>query len=90
MGIMDKFAQGKQMMKMMQQAKALEKELEKERIEVRKGDMVVVVSGTLKILEVWVGGERQEFLEEVLNEALSKAQKKAAKKAMALGNMFGM
>ncbi len=90
MGIIDKLSQGKQMMKMMQQAKALEKELEKERIEVRKGDTMVVVSGTLKVIEMWVNGERQEFLEEVLNEALSKAQKKAAKKAMSLGNMFGM
>ncbi|NOY14681.1 MAG: hypothetical protein GXP43_00485 [bacterium] len=87
---MDKFAQGKKMMKMAQQAKALERELEQEEVEAEKGGIKVLVSGTLKIKEIWMDGEEQELLREVINEALKKAQKKAAKRAMALGSMFGM
>ncbi len=89
MGLMDKFSQGKQMMKMIQQAKALEKELEEETIEVEKGNVKVVVSGTMKIKELVVDGQPQDFLKEVVNDALKKAQKKASKKAAALGNLFG-
>ncbi len=90
MGLMDKFSQGKNMVKMVQQAKALEKELEQEEIRVENGNVQVVVSGTLKIKELSVDNQPQDFLKEVINEAIKKAQKKASKKAMALGNLFGM
>ncbi len=89
MGLMDKFSQGKRMMKMVQQAKALEKELEQETIEVEKGNVKVVVNGTMRVKELIVDGQSQDFLKEIINDALKKAQKKASKKAAALGNLFG-
>ncbi len=90
MGILDKVSQSKKMMQMIKQAKQLEKELDQEEITVTKGNLKIVITGSLKVKELEADCQDTSLLRDLINEAIKKAQKKAAKKAMSLGNMFGM
>ena len=71
--------------KMRQQAKAMQKELEKiETVEERYG-IKVRVNGAQKILYIEIDEEEQSNLVDVINKAMKNVQKKAAKKMMEMG-----
>ncbi len=70
---------------MRQQAKALQKELEKITETVEERDIKVKVSGDQKVLYVKVDGDEREDIADVINKAMKKVQKKAAKKMMEMG-----
>ena len=81
----DKVKQVGELNKMRQQAKALQKELEKIKETEEKGDYKIGVSGDQKILFIQVNGEDQKELADLINKAMKNVQKKAAKKMMEMG-----
>ena len=81
----DKVKQIGELNKMRQQAKALQKELEKIKETEEKGDYMVGVSGDQKVLFIKVDGEDQKELVDLINKAMKNVQKKAAKKMMDMG-----
>lgn len=70
---------------MRQQAKALQKELEKITESVEDGDIEVKVSGDQKVVYMKVDGEERQDIVDTINKAMKKVQKKAAKKMMEMG-----
>jgi len=81
----DKLQQGKELIKMRQQAKALQKELEKiEHVEEGRG-MKVKVNGTQNIVYVEIDGDQKEDLVDLINKAMKNVQKKSAKKMLEMG-----
>ena len=83
--VFDKFKQVGELNKMRQQAKQLQRELEKIKERLEKGRYKVVVSGDQKVDYIEIDGEEQKELVEVINSAMKKVQKKAAKKMMEMG-----
>ncbi|MGB6838965.1 MAG: YbaB/EbfC family nucleoid-associated protein [Microgenomates group bacterium] len=81
----DKFKQLGELNKMRQQAKALQKELEKITESVEDGDIEVKVSGDQKVVYMKVDGEERQDIVDTINKAMKKVQKKAAKKMMEMG-----
>ena len=81
----DKVKQIGELNKMRQQAKALQKELEKIKETEEKGDYMDGVSGEQKVLFIKVDGEDQKELVDLINKAMKNVQKKAAKKMMDMG-----
>lgn len=80
-----KFKQGKDLLKMRQQAKELQRELEKVTETVERGGIEVKVSGDQKVVYMKVDGEEREDIVETINKAMKKVQKKAAKKMLEMG-----
>jgi len=83
--VFDKFKQGKELLKMRQQAKELQRELEKVTETLESGDIKVKVSGDQKIVYIKVGEEERRDLVEAINKAMKRVQKKAAKKMLEMG-----
>jgi DNA-binding protein YbaB len=81
----DKFKQLGQLSKIRQQAKALQKELEKIKQSEERNGMKVVVTGDQKISYIEIDGEEKKDLTELINKAIKRVQKKAAKKMMEMG-----
>ena len=81
----DKVQQGKQLLKMRQQAKVLQKELEKIEHTEERGNMKVKVNGSQNVVYIEVDSEEQEKLVDLINKAMKNVQKKAAKKMMEMG-----
>lgn len=85
----NKLQQGKDLLKMRQQAKQLQKELEKiEQVEER-GTMKVKVNGAQQIVYIEMDGEEQGELNDLINKAFKNVQKKSAKKMMEMGGGLG-
>lgn len=81
----NKLQQGKQLLKMRQQAKALQKELEQiELVEEGRG-IKVKVNGAQNVIYIEVDGEDKRDLVEMINKAMKNVQKKSAKKMMEMG-----
>ena len=81
----NKIQQGKDLIKMRQQAKALQKELEKiELVEESKG-MRVKVNGAQQVLYIEIDGEEQKDLADLINKAMKNVQKQSAQKMMEMG-----
>lgn len=81
----DKLQQGKELIKMRQQAKALQKELEKiEHVE-EGGGMKIKVNGTQNLVYIKMDDEERDDLVNLINKAMKNVQKKAAKKMMEMG-----
>lgn len=81
----DKFKQGKDLLKLRNQAKQLQAELEKiEHVE-EKGKIRIKVNGAQQVTYVEVNGEEDRDLKELINKAMKEVQKKAAKKMMEMG-----
>ena len=81
----DKFKQLGNLNKMRQEAKALQKELEKEIESYEKGDIRVKVNGAQEILYLEIDGEDRSDIVEVINKAMKRVQKKSAKKMLEMG-----
>ncbi|OGM26252.1 hypothetical protein A2962_04420 [Candidatus Woesebacteria bacterium RIFCSPLOWO2_01_FULL_39_61] len=81
----DKLKQAKDLLKLRQQAKQLQQELEKiEHVEER-GGIKVKVNGSQSVTYLEIDGEEKMELTEVINKAMKEVQKKAAKKMMEMG-----
>ena len=85
----DKIKQLGELNKMRQQAKALQKELEKITETFEKGGVMVKVSGDQKVLFLKIDGEEREDIVDAINKAMKVVQKKAAKKMMEMGGGLG-
>lgn len=81
----DKIKQLGELNKMRQQAKALQKELEKITESVEDDGIEVKVSGDQKVVYMKVNGEERQDIVDTINKAMKKVQKKAAKKMMEMG-----
>jgi DNA-binding protein YbaB len=85
----DKVRQGKELLKLRQQAKKLQDEMEQISHMEEDGDIKVVVNGTQSLISLEISGEDQEKLVKVINKAMKEVQKKAAKKMMEQGGGLG-
>ena len=85
----DKIKQGKDLLKLRQQAKRLQDELQQISHVEEDGDVKVVVDGTQNLISLRVDGEDQERIIRVINKAMKEVQKKAAKKMMEQGGGLG-
>ncbi len=80
-----KLQQGKQLLKMRQQAKVLQKELELiEHVE-ESGGMKVKVNGAQNVVYIEINGEDRDDLVDLINKAMKNVQKKSAKKMLEMG-----
>lgn len=85
----DKVKQGRELLKLRQQAKKLQSELEEISHVEEDGDIKVIVDGTQSLLGLEVDGEEQDKIVRVINKAMKEVQKKAAKKMMEQGGGLG-
>ncbi len=89
MALGGKFGQLKQLNQMRQQAKALQKELEKEEEVYESRGIKVKVNGAQQIIYLEVDGEDRDDIVDTINKAMKNVQKKAAKKMMEMGGGLG-
>ena len=87
--MMNPFSQLGELKKMRDQAMAIQKELQKEELEIEKNGVVVVISGDQKIKEIQSNGRSDEDIREAVNEAIKKSQEVAAKKLQQMGGGLG-
>jgi len=81
----DKLKQAKDLLKLRQQAKELQNELEKiEHVEER-GNIKVKVNGSQNVTYLEIDGEEKRELMDLINRAMKEVQKKSAKKMMEMG-----
>ena len=85
----DKFKQLGQLNKMRQQAKQLQKQLEKEEVVYEESGIKVKVNGAQQIVYMEIDGEERGDIVDVINKAMKNVQKKAAKKMMEMGGGLG-
>lgn len=85
----DKVRQGKELLKLRQQAKKLQEEMEQISHMEEDGEIQVVVNGTQNLISLKIDDEEQERLVKVINKAMKEVQKKAAKKMMEQGGGLG-
>jgi len=81
----DKLKQGRELLKLRQQAKQLQTELEQIRHTEERNGVKVTVDGTQHLVNLEVNGEEQKDMVETINRAMKEVQKKAAKKMMEMG-----
>lgn len=87
----DKFKQVSELKKMRDQAMAIQKQLQEERIEIDENGIHVIVTGDQKIQVLEIDGAQNLRVLEVLNKALKKSQEAAAKKMQEMsGGLSGM
>ncbi len=71
--------------KMRDQAMAIQKQLQQEKVEVTKHNVRIVISGDQKVLELESNGQSDNDIKEAINEAVKKSQEVAAKKLQQMG-----
>jgi len=81
----DKLKQGKDLIKLRQQAKKLQGELEKIEHTEESDDFKVKVNGAQNLVYIEVAGEENTRLKDLINKAMKNVQKKSAKKMMEMG-----
>lgn len=74
-----------QLNKMRQQAKQLQKQLEKIIETYEEGEIKVKVSGDQKLQYLAIDGQERDDIVKAINKAMKKVQKEAAKKMMETG-----
>lgn len=70
---------------MRDQAMAIQKELQAEKINVSKGGVDVSISGDQKIISLSTNGQSDDRIRDAVNEAVKKSQEVAAKKLQSMG-----
>jgi len=73
---------------MRDQALAIQKQLEQERVEINEDGVHIVISGDQKILEFEIQGIKNEIVKEKLNKAIKASQELAAKKLASMSGGF--
>lgn len=92
----DKLQQGKELLKMRQQAMQIQKQLDSETIEINKSGVMVKMTLAQKIVRIESNGKSDNDIMNAVNDAIKESQKEAAKKMQgmmggldALKGMFG-
>lgn len=85
----DKLQQGKELLKMRNEAMALQKQLKEITENAEDRDNKVIVSADQKIIYLKVDGEDRSDIVNLINKAFKEVQKKAAKKMMESGGGLG-
>ena len=85
----NKLQQGRDLIKLRQQAKQLQKQLEEIELTEEKGDIRVRVNGAQQVVYLEINGEQRDDIVDVINKATKKVQKQAAKKMMEMGGGLG-
>jgi nucleoid-associated protein EbfC len=75
--------------KMRDQAMAIQRELQAEKISVDKAGVHIVISGDQKIIELQSNGQDDDRIKEAVNEAVKKSQEVAAKKLQSMTGGLG-
>lgn len=86
----NKLQQGKELLKMRSQAKALQKQLAEVTETVEIGSVRVKVSADQKVVYIEDSGEQKDEVVKAINEAFKKVQKKAAQKMMQEGGLSSL
>jgi DNA-binding protein YbaB len=85
----DKVKQGADLIKMRQQAKKIQQQLEQIHHTEESGDMKVTVNGSQNAVRVEIDGEERKDLVDLINKAMKETQKKSARKMMEMGGGLG-
>jgi DNA-binding protein YbaB len=85
----DKFKKAQNLLRLRNDAKKLQAELEQIKHTESDGEFSVSVSGSQTVLSLKVNGEEQKRLVDLLNRAFKEVQKKSAKRIMELGGGLG-
>ena len=88
--MMNPFQQLGDLKKMRDQAMALQKELQKEKVTIEKNGVIIEISGDQKILSIATNGQSDDRIRDAINEAVKKSQEVAAKKLQQMGGMGGL
>lgn len=88
--VFNKLQQGKELLKMRSQAKALQKQLAEVTETVEIGSVRVKVSADQKVVYIEDNGEQKDEIVKAINEAFKKVQKKAAQKMIQEGGLSGL
>lgn len=86
----DKLQQAKELIKLRQQAKKLQEELEQVFHTEEYAGAKVTVNGAQKIISLEVNGEERTDLKDLINKAMTEVQKKSAKKMLQTGGLSGL
>ncbi|MEK7186262.1 MAG: YbaB/EbfC family nucleoid-associated protein [Patescibacteria group bacterium] len=82
---MGMFDQIKDIKKMRDQAMEIQRELQKEEVEVEKNGVEITITGDQKIKEIRTNDRSDNDIKEAVNEAIKKSQEVAAKKLQSMG-----
>lgn len=86
----DKLQQAKALIRLRQQAKRLQEELEQVFHTEESEQTKVTVNGAQKIVAILVDGKERTDLKDLINRAMTEVQKKSAKKMMQTGGLSGL
>lgn len=86
---MNPFSQLGELKKMRDQAMAIQKELQKEVLDIEKNGVLVVITGDQKIQKIESNGRSDDDIKDAVNEAVKKSQEVAAKKLQQMGGGLG-
>lgn len=87
--MMNPFSQLGELKKMRDQAMAIQKELQKEILDIEKNGVLVVITGDQKIQKIESNGRSDDDIRDAVNEAVKKSQEVAAKKLQQMGGGLG-
>lgn len=85
----DKLKQAGNLIKLRQQAKKLQEELEKIEHSEASGNMKIKVNGAQQVVYIEIDGKERRDLVELINKAMKNVQKEAAQKMMEMGGGLG-
>ncbi len=86
----DKLRQGKQLLQMRSQAKALQRQLSQVTESVEREGVHVKVSADQKVQYINIDGVERKDICDAINEAFTKVQKKAAQKMLQEGGLSSL
>ncbi len=85
------FSQLGELKKMRDQAMQIQKELQKEEVNVEKNGVEIVITGDQRIQEIKTNGKGDNDIKEAVNEAIKKSQEVAARKLASMqGGLSGL
>ena len=85
------FSQLGELKKMRDQAMQIQKELQKEEVNVEKNGVEIVITGDQRIQEIKTNGKGDSDIKEAVNEAIKKSQEVAARKLASMqGGLSGL
>ena len=91
--MMNPFGQLGELKKMRDQAMQIQKELQKEEVEIEKHGVRIIITGDQKLQSIETNGKSDNDIKDAVNEAIKKSQEVAAKKLQkmtgGLGGLLG-
>jgi DNA-binding protein YbaB len=87
--MMNPFGQLGDLKKMRDQAMQIQKELQKEEVEIEKHGVRVIITGDQKLKSIESNGKNDNDIRDAVNEAIKKSQEIAAKKLQSMTGGLG-